>query len=384
MLAELRDRIAEERDEAAGDRAFLIEALRRAEAAREAQEEERFQAGRDRAAAEVDRERAAKDRTAAAHDRQMRPRTGRRQQRIARSATTSNEALFRRSPSGNSRLRCEPFPAPVTVSRPRFVAAAAMSAVAAVTGRQVLRRQAAIARRMIGKPFGEEAHPADRLYKKKYGAPVELLLLGDSIAAGLGAEKAKHTLGAQLAKRLAKRSRRSVRLRSAARVGSETSALAQQIESLPPGYVADVAVIVVGGNDVIHRVKLAESARLLGDAVTALRDHGTEVVVATCPDLGALRPVPQPLRALARRASRQLASAQRDVVTRRGARAVSLDAVVGPFFIAQPDQMFSLDRFHPSPAGYRRTAKAVLPSVLAALRLEQDVPFGHHPPTAVS
>jgi lysophospholipase L1-like esterase len=272
----------------------------------------------------------------------------------------------------------------VKVSRPRFVAAAAVSAVAAVTGRQVLRRQAASARRVIGKPFGEEAHPADKLYKKKYGDPVGLLLLGDSIAAGLGAERPKHTLGAQLAKRLAKKSRRSVRLRSVARVGSETSALAEQIELLPPDYVADVAVIVVGGNDVIHRVKVSESTRLLGEAVTTLRERGSEVVVATCPDLGALRPVPQPLRTLARRASRHLAAAQRDAVTRLGARAVSLDAVVGPFFIAQPDQMFSLDRFHPSTAGYRRTAKAVLPSVLAALGLEQDVPFGHHAPTAVS
>lgn len=48
--------------------------------------------------------------------------------------------------------------------------------------------------------------------------------------------------------------------------------------------------------------------------------------------------------------------------------------------VAQPDQMFSLDRFAPSAAGYRRTAKAVLPSVLAALGLERGVPFGHHAP----
>ena len=270
----------------------------------------------------------------------------------------------------------------MALTRPT-IAVAALSAAAALSGRQLLRRQAATARRVIGKPLGEEAPPADKLYKSKYGDPIDLLLLGDSIAAGLGAEKPKHTLGAQLAKRLAKRARRSVRLRSAARVGSETSALSEQIESLPPHYVADVAVIVVGGNDVTHRVKVSESTRLLGQAVTTLRERGTEVVVGTCPDLGALRPVRQPLRTLARRASRQLANAQRDVVTRLGGRAVSLDAVVGPFFIAQPDQMFSLDRFHPSTAGYRRTAKAVLPSVVAALGLEQDVPFGHHAPRAL-
>jgi lysophospholipase L1-like esterase len=46
---------------------------------------------------------------------------------------------------------------------------------------------------------------------------------------------------------------------------------------------------------------------------------------------------------------------------------VSLATVVGPFFITTPDEMFSLDRFHPSALGYKRTAAALAPAVLAAL-----------------
>jgi lysophospholipase L1-like esterase len=81
--------------------------------------------------------------------------------------------------------------------------------------------------------------------------------------------------------------------------------------------------------------------------------------------------------------SRQLATAQAAVAVRNGAHAVSLAHVVGPFFITNPDEMFSLDRFHPSALGYKRTAKALLPSLLAALG-ERDVPpFGHHAPTTV-
>ncbi|MGZ4469018.1 MAG: SGNH/GDSL hydrolase family protein [Nocardioidaceae bacterium] len=253
-------------------------------------------------------------------------------------------------------------------------------ATAAVVGRLVIGGQARAARRAIGKPLGEEAHMADRVYKKKYGDTVDLLLLGDSIAAGLGAELPKHTLGAQLARRVAKRTRRAVRLHTAARVGSEASMLRAQLASLPRGYAPDVAVVVVGGNDVTHRVRTSESTRHLAEAVTALRGIGAEVVVGTCPDLGALTPVPQPLRSLGGLASRQLAEAQREVVIGLGGRAVSLAAVVGPFFLAQPDVMFALDRFHPSSAGYRRTAKAILPSVLAALGQEEALPFGHHPP----
>ncbi|MFC7495462.1 MULTISPECIES: SGNH/GDSL hydrolase family protein [unclassified Nocardioides] len=243
-----------------------------------------------------------------------------------------------------------------------------------------LRRQASAARAVIGKPLGEVAFRDDRVYKKKYGDPIELLLVGDSIAAGLGADRVKDTLGHQVARRLAKATQRAVRLHTAAVVGAETSDLAAQLATLPPSYAPDVAVIVVGGNDITHRVRVAESRRHLGDAVRALRDLGAGVVVGTCPDLGALRPLPQPLRSLGSRASRQLAAVQRDVTTELGGHAVSLAEVVGPFFITQPDEMFALDRFHPSGAGYRRTAKAMLPSVLAALGYADEVPFGHHAP----
>ena len=258
--------------------------------------------------------------------------------------------------------------------------ASGVGGATAYAARELLHRQAAQARRAIGKPLGEQAPSADKHYKKKYGEPVDLLVLGDSIAAGLGAERAKHTLAGRLARGVARHAGRSVRLRTAAVVGSESSMLALQLASLPATYRPDVAVIVVGGNDVTHRVPVADSVRHLADAIDELRGRGAEVVVGTCPDLGALRPVPQPLRALGSRASRQLATAQRAVALEHGPRVVSLAHVVGPFFITNPEEMFSLDRFHPSAHGYKRTAKAMLPSVLAALGVVQHLPYGHHAP----
>lgn len=253
---------------------------------------------------------------------------------------------------------------------------------ASIAAWQLIRAQARLARRTIGKTLGEEAHSADRTYKKKYDDRIELLVLGDSIAAGLGAEKPSKTLGAQLAKRLAKHSHRAVRLHTAAIVGAETSMLRAQLAGLPTGYAPDVAVVIVGGNDVTHRVRIADSVRHLTQAVSALHERGCHVVVGTCPDLSALDSVPQPLRSLGGRSSRRLAAAQRAVVTGLGGRAVSLAHIVGPFFLAQPDEMFAVDRFHPSGAGYRRTAKALLPSVLAAVGHDQTLPSGHFGPTA--
>jgi lysophospholipase L1-like esterase len=240
--------------------------------------------------------------------------------------------------------------------------------VVVLAGRAMLTRQAAVARRRIGKPLGEAALDADRVWGRRFdGSPLEFVVLGDSIAAGLGAERRKDTLGARVAKGLARRAQRPVRLRTAAMVGAESSVLAEQVDGLPADYRPGVAVIVVGGNAITHRVPVAISVAHLEEAIVRLRARGAAVVVGTCPDLGALRPVPQPLRTLGSRLSRQLAEAQADAATRCGARAVSLGRAVGPFFVTQPDEMFSLDRFHPSALGYRRTAEALLPAVVAAL-----------------
>jgi len=232
-----------------------------------------------------------------------------------------------------------------------------------------LARQAAIARRRIGKPLGDAPPEADRVWRPGLGGePVDLLLLGDSIAAGLGAQHRKETLGGRLAKGLAGELDRPVRLRTAAVVGAESADLAGQLASLPKDYRADVAVIVVGGNDVTHRVPVPVATGHLADAVRRLRRTGAAVVVGTCPDLGALRAVPQPLRTIGSRASQQLAAAQADRARAEGAGVVSLRRAVGPFFRIDPDGMFSLDRFHPSALGYRRTAEALVPVVRDALR----------------
>jgi lysophospholipase L1-like esterase len=288
------------------------------------------------------------------------------------------------TPGGHSGFSGVWFNRPMGRTRTALIAAGAALAGASVTAggmRELLRRQADIARRRIGKPLGEDALDADRTWRKSYGGtPLDLLVLGDSIAAGLGAERRKDTLGARVARGLAKRLQRPVRLRTAAVVGSESSALADQLAGLPDTYRPDVAIIVVGGNDVTHRVPVAVSVDHLEHAIGLLRGRGAEVIVGTCPDLGTLRPVPQPLRALGSRMSRQLAAAQAAAATRNGAHAVSLSRVVGPFFITNPDEMFSLDRFHPSALGYKRTAKALVPSILTALGESETVPFGHHPP----
>ncbi|CAM5353879.1 SGNH/GDSL hydrolase family protein OS=Streptomyces tendae OX=1932 GN=GUR47_27980 PE=4 SV=1 [Streptomyces tendae] len=77
----------------------------------------------------------------------------------------------------------------------------------------------------------------------------------------------------------------------------------------------------------------------------------------------------QPLRWLARRASRQLAAAQTIGVVEQGGRTVSLGDLLGPEFAQNPRELFGPDNYHPSAEGYATAAMAVLPSVCAALGL---------------
>ena len=254
----------------------------------------------------------------------------------------------------------------------RRLAALIAIMVAAVAGARaavalLFRVQGGMARRALGRPLGDDAPSADRTYRRKLGHPIRLLMVGDSVAAGLGATKPKQTLGARLARGLAKSTLRAVQLRTTAVVGSESSRLGAQLDSLPFGYRPDVAVIVVGGNDVTHRVRLPQAAADLGETVRRLRALGAEVVVGTCPDLGVIPSVPQPLRTVGRRASHRLATMQASAVLAAGGRAVPLGSTLGPMFRARPDEMFAEDRFHPSSLAYRRCAKALLPSLLEAV-----------------
>ncbi|MFG2005652.1 SGNH/GDSL hydrolase family protein [Spirillospora sp. NPDC048911] len=232
--------------------------------------------------------------------------------------------------------------------------------------------EAKMARRIIqATPYGDPP-AADNLYGGRLpGEPVSFVMLGDSTAAGLGVAVPEETPAALLAAGLSAIAARPVWLTNVAKSGSRSEALEEQV-SRALAAEPEIAVIMIGANDVTGRVSAVESVRHLAAAVERLRAAGCEVVVGTCPDLGSVKPLMQPLRWIARRASRQLAAAQTIAVVERGARSVSLGDLLGREFAADPLAMFSDDRYHPSAHGYAAAAMAMLPSMAAALGLEPD------------
>ncbi|AKT52474.1 GDSL family lipase [Arsenicicoccus sp. oral taxon 190] len=243
----------------------------------------------------------------------------------------------------------------------------------------LLKAEARMVRRIVGKPF-ESAPPDSDVYGAGLGDPIELGILGDSLAAGLGVDHRRQTIGATLAHGISAIAGRPVRLTNAAVVGSESCDLDAQVDDLLQRAPApDVVVVIVGGNDVTHRKDVAEAVGFLADAIRRLQGTDATVIVGTCPDLGTVEPLPQPLRWLVSRWSRDLAAAQTVAAVEAGARTVSLGDLIGPDFLAEPALMFSKDQFHPSAAGYARAASAILPSVAATLGLwpESDRPLEH-------
>ncbi|MEU3063308.1 SGNH/GDSL hydrolase family protein [Streptomyces subrutilus] len=220
---------------------------------------------------------------------------------------------------------------------------------------------------------------ADGLYGSEFdgperaAGPLRLGMLGDSTAAGLGVRRARQTPAALLASGLAAVAERPVELRNVALSGAMSDDLDRQVGLLldaadgrqPPP--PDVCVIMIGANDVTRRMPPTQSVRCLTAAVRRLRLAGAEVVVGTCPDLGTIEPVYQPLRWVARRVSRQLAAAQTIGVVALGARTVSMGDLLGPEFAANPREMFGPDSYHPSAEGYATAAMAVLPTLCASL-----------------
>ena len=189
-------------------------------------------------------------------------------------------------------------------------------------------------------------------------------MLGDSIAAGQGAARRTETPGARLADRL-REDGHTVTTRVFAVPGARSDALAGQVD-LAVGWRPDVAVVVVGANDLIHRTRATHAARELADAVRRLRDVGAEAVVAPAPDLSALPDVPPGLRPVLRSASMLLRDCQIAAAIAAGAHVADRDHATAAAFAAD-HALFSSDGFHPSGRGYAVITDALYPAVAEAL-----------------
>ena len=188
---------------------------------------------------------------------------------------------------------------------------------------------------------------------------LRFLVLGDSLAFGTGAAVPQDTLGARLARTLEEVGRR-VELHVVAVPGATSLELAAQVRR---ASAADVALLVIGANDLTRQVPPERSAAALGAAVRELRDRGAAVLVVPTPDLSSVAWVPPAFRAVVAGICDALRARQTRAAEAAGAVVAPVAAELTRRFATDPT-LFSADRFHPSSAGYALVADALAPHLL--------------------
>ena len=198
------------------------------------------------------------------------------------------------------------------------------------------------------------------------GSGVDLLVLGESPAAGVGAADHQEALAGQVARTLAAESGRGVRWRVLARNGATAATARDELLAPAAGVAADVVVVALGVNDTL---RLRSPGRWTGDlrrliGLVRERCGAVPIVLAAVPPMGVFPGLPQPLRGvLGLRAA---------VLDRAAARlAVQMDAVRNvsvPLPAGAVDDFFCADRFHPSPHGYALWGAALGRAAAQALR----------------
>ena len=192
---------------------------------------------------------------------------------------------------------------------------------------------------------------------------LRLAILGDSIAYGVGADHPSHTLAERLRKGLAHQGV-AVEPQVFAVPGARSAGLARQVRGALP-FGPDIALTIIGANDLTHFVPHAEATEHLRRAVRDLRAASAEVVVAPAPDLSTVPHVPTAMRAVVKAGSLALRAAQVQATLAEGGRVADASGATSAAF-GGDRSLFAVDRFHPSSAGYAVIAAALLPVVLDA------------------
>jgi lysophospholipase L1-like esterase len=175
------------------------------------------------------------------------------------------------------------------------------------------------------------------------GAPLRLLIAGDSSAAGVGCPHQDVALAGRLVAALAGAYRVSWRLEASS--GATTQDCIARLSALSPEPF-DVAVIALGVNDTARMTRLTQWETRIGALHCLLQDRfGVQSTVwSGVPPMGRFPLLPNPLRAtLGALAARNDAALARIAAQVEGLEHLPLDLPLTPDLMAE-------DGYHPNPA----------------------------------
>ena len=186
--------------------------------------------------------------------------------------------------------------------------------------------------------------------------------LGDSLSAGVGADRLEDSFPWQTATEVARRAGRDIELICLALPGATAiDVLNGQVPSavrvLGQGMTA---VVAVGCNDVLRMVRPSAFRAAYAAILRTLTATGAKVVAVGVPDLGSMMAVmAQPLRAIVGLAGRCLDHTIRIVADETGASYVAINASLSGREYRLTRPALAADAWHPSGAGYGIWAERV-------------------------
>jgi lysophospholipase L1-like esterase len=203
-------------------------------------------------------------------------------------------------------------------------------------------------------------------------SPLRLIVYGDSTAAGVGVDRPEDALPSLIAQRIADRRHRRVHVTTYGWAGARVADLVRDqvprsmgplskdtTEPVLPG--ADVVVVVIGANDATHRTAPRAYRADLRWVLDTIRDAApsAELVLAGIPRFRGVLPQINVLIWVTDQYARVLRGIGRAEAARAGVRYADLARDVPPR-VVRIDDVLSVDRFHPSAAGYRLWADVIV------------------------
>jgi len=179
------------------------------------------------------------------------------------------------------------------------------------------------------------------------GAPLRILAVGDSTAAGVGVATHEEAVVARFAQALHARSGRAVHWETTGHSGATVreghARLLPHIAESP----RDLVLILFGANDTLARRSAREFAQDLAALIADLRGRvgGAAMLVSSVPPMHTFPALPRPLNSYLGARARWLD---------RAAAELGLPGVWhAPVNIAMEPLLFAADGFHPGPIGYQ-------------------------------
>jgi len=196
------------------------------------------------------------------------------------------------------------------------------------------------------------------------GSHLNLLAIGDSTIAGVGAESLDSALVGQAATGIAGSLGCKVSWVARGSIGANSAMVLRELVPRLPGTEADFIILSVGVNDVTSLSRVSTWTRNLANLMGALKQHSPNAVVAVAgvPPFNRFPLLPEPLRTVFGMRGKTLDVAARDEIRRHP------QAVYVPVNIEPRPGVFAGDGYHPSEAGYREYGLVVAEQMVAKFK----------------